>query len=253
MRRRYSRKLPAIAAPALQSQSREPDDLADCVAGQLQMAHPGQRSPARTRSFREHLMQVNRTRSIAAVVGIGAFCYVGQAQSEVLSTRPAVVASNDLQRSVGIYGYNVAANSGPMRGEVLYYYKYWFCHNDYAREAGSLAPGLKDIFKRATLVTGEPVNDDTVAKHIRNGSPQMPAFGTTLKDAEIAGNAGTHQSSRWPERNRSQRRRPIARRHYGAIDRAQRGAHHRLQQRGRTIRVSTARARLLYVAHRQAA
>src|SRR6266545_541434 len=186
MRRRYSRKLPAIAAPALQSQSREPDDLADCVAGQLQMAHPGQRSPARTRSFREHLMQVNRTRSIAAVVGIGAFCYVGQAQSEVLSTRPAVVASNDLQRSVGIYGYNVAATSGPMRGEVLYYYKCWFCHNDYAREAGSLAPGLKDIFKRATLVTGEPVNDDTVAKHIRNGSPQMPAFGTTLKDADIA-------------------------------------------------------------------
>jgi streptogramin lyase len=96
------------------------------------------------------------------------------------------VTSNDLQRSVGIYGYNVAANSGPIRGEVLYYYKCWFCHNDYAREAGSLAPALKDIFKRATLVTGEPVNDDTVAKHIRNGSPQMPAFGTTLKAADIA-------------------------------------------------------------------
>src|SRR5215475_7030271 len=133
-------------------------------------------------------MQVNHARAVATVVGIGAFCYlaIGQAQSQAPSTPPAVVASNDLQRSVGIYGYNVAASSGPIRGEVLYYFKCWFCHNDYAREAGSPAPALKDIFKRATLVTGEPVNDDTVAKHIRNGSPQMPAFGTTLKDADIA-------------------------------------------------------------------
>ena len=35
-------------------------------------------------------------------------------------------------------------------------------------------------------MTGEPVNDDNVAKQIRNGSPQMPAFGTILKDTDIA-------------------------------------------------------------------
>ena len=35
-------------------------------------------------------------------------------------------------------------------------------------------------------MTGDPVNDETVAKQIRNGSPQMPAFGTALKDADIA-------------------------------------------------------------------
>src|SRR5262249_12158784 len=34
--------------------------------------------------------------------------------------------------------------------------------------------------------TGEPVNDGTVADHIRKGSPQMPSFGTTLKDADVA-------------------------------------------------------------------
>jgi len=35
-------------------------------------------------------------------------------------------------------------------------------------------------------VTGDAVNDNTVAKQIRNGSPQMPSFGASLKDADIA-------------------------------------------------------------------
>ena len=84
-------------------------------------------------------MQVSRTRAVAAVIGIGAVYYgaclaIGNAQSQTPSARPAAIAaSNDLQRSVGIYGYNVAANSGAPRGEVIYYYKCWFCHNDYAR------------------------------------------------------------------------------------------------------------------------
>jgi streptogramin lyase/mono/diheme cytochrome c family protein len=135
-------------------------------------------------------MQVSRTRAVAAVIAIGAVWYgaslvIGNAQAP--AARPAATAaSNDLQRSVEVYGYNAAAKSGPARGEVIYYYKCWNCHNDYTRAAGSPAPTLKDIFKRTTLVTGDPVNDDTVAKQIRNGSPQMPSFGTALKDADIA-------------------------------------------------------------------
>ena len=69
---------------------------------------------------------------------------------------------------------------------MIYYYKCWNCHNDYTRAAGSPAPTLKGVFSRTTLVTGDPVNDENVAKQIRNGSPQMPSFGTTLKDADIA-------------------------------------------------------------------
>jgi streptogramin lyase len=80
----------------------------------------------------------------------------------------------------------MAGKSGAARGEVIYYYKCWNCHNDYTRAAGSPAPTLKGIFNRANLVTGDPVNDETVAKQIRQGSAQMPAFGTTLKDADIA-------------------------------------------------------------------
>src|SRR6266700_4078404 len=137
-------------------------------------------------------MQVSRTRAVTAVIAIGAVWYgagltIGSAQAQAPAARPAAAAaSNDLQRSVEVYGYNAAAKSGAARGEVLYYYKCWNCHNDYTRAAGSPAPTLKDIFKRTTLVTGDPVNDDTVAKQIRNGSPQMPSFGTALKDADIA-------------------------------------------------------------------
>ena len=137
-------------------------------------------------------MQVSRTRDVAAVIAVGAFGYgaylaIVSAQAQAPAAQPAAVAaSNDLQRSVQVYEYSMAAKSGATRGEVIYYYKCWICHNDYAREAGSPAPALKDIFKRTTLVTGDPVNDDTVANHIRKGSPQMPAFGTALKDADIA-------------------------------------------------------------------
>ncbi len=94
--------------------------------------------------------------------------------------------ANDLQRSVEIFSYNVAGKTGTSRGEVLYYYKCWVCHNSYTIAAGSPAPSLKDLFKRPNLVTGDPVNDDTVSKQIRNGSPQMPSFATTLNDADIA-------------------------------------------------------------------
>jgi streptogramin lyase/mono/diheme cytochrome c family protein len=136
-------------------------------------------------------MQVNRTLAVAAVfaigtifVGIGTSRTTWVAQAQAPAAQPA--ASNDLQRSVNVFGYDVAAKSGATRGEVIYYYKCWNCHNDYTRAAGSPAPTLKDIFKRTMLVTGDPVNDDTVAKQIRNGSPQMPAFGTALKDADVA-------------------------------------------------------------------
>jgi len=36
------------------------------------------------------------------------------------------------------------------------------------------------------LFSGEPVNDETVSKQIRNGSAGMPSFRNTLTDADIA-------------------------------------------------------------------
>src|ERR1700676_4448722 len=105
-------------------------------------------------------MQINRTRAVAAVFAIGKiFCGAGlaggAAHAQAPAAQPAAATSNDLQRSVQVYGYNAAAKSGAARGEVIYYYKCWNCHNDYTRAAGSPAPALKGIFSRTTLGTGD--------------------------------------------------------------------------------------------------
>ena len=80
-------------------------------------------------------MQMNHAR--AAVFAFVNICWGASLALAQAPAQPAV--SNDLQRSVEIYSYNHAAKSGPVRGEVLYYYKCWPCHNDYTRAAGSPA------------------------------------------------------------------------------------------------------------------
>ena len=89
---------------------------------------------------------------------------------------------DDLQRSIRIYTYTMTAESGPQRGEVLYFYKCWMCHNKYTKSA----PYLSDLFKRPRLITGEPVNENTVTERIRNGSQRMPGFRHSLSDADMA-------------------------------------------------------------------
>src|SRR5216683_558894 len=68
------------------------------------------------------------------------------------------------------------------RGEIIYYYKCWMCHNQYTKGA----PYLKDLYQHSTMESGQPVGDDTVAAQIQNGGPGMPAFHTTLSDADVA-------------------------------------------------------------------
>jgi len=93
-------------------------------------------------------------------------------------------ASRDpYQRSMDIYRYETAGKSGPPRGEVIYYYKCWICHNQLTTTGG---PRLKGLFGRQTLAGGQPVNDQTVREKIRTGGPGMPRFEATLADADIA-------------------------------------------------------------------
>src|SRR5687767_5367089 len=67
------------------------------------------------------------------------------------------------QRSIEIYEMKTIAKSGPLRGEEIYYFKCWFCHNELAK-AG---PPLKGLFSRQTLVASRAqVNDVTVADKI---------------------------------------------------------------------------------------
>src|SRR5258708_5161666 len=73
------------------------------------------------------------------------------------------VAVDDLQRSLQLDNYKVVANSGAGRGENIYFYKCWMCHNQYAKSA----PLLKDLYQRQKLLTGAPVNDDSVTAKIK--------------------------------------------------------------------------------------
>ena len=89
------------------------------------------------------------------------------------------------QRSEEIYEYKKAAQSGTARGEEIFYYKCWFCHNEFAAPQKG-APLLTGLFKRSTLWSGKPVNEDTVKQQIRDGSPHMAAYKYILKDADLA-------------------------------------------------------------------
>jgi mono/diheme cytochrome c family protein len=87
------------------------------------------------------------------------------------------------QRSAEIYGMRTVAANGPGRGEEIYYFKCWICHNKYAQAGG---PHLKGLFERPKLLSGQPVTDENVRNKIRTGGPGMPAYGHTLTEADQA-------------------------------------------------------------------
>src|ERR1700688_332913 len=76
---------------------------------------------------------------------------------------------DDLQRSYQMDRYTELAKSGPARGEDIYFYKCFVCHNHYANGG----PALENLFQHPQL-SGDPVNDQTVAAQIKNGSRGMP-------------------------------------------------------------------------------
>ena len=84
-------------------------------------------------------------------------------------------------RALQTYQFKKAAASGPERGREIFYYKCWFCHNEYTKHA----PQLTGLFKRETLLSGLPVNNETVKDRIRNGGEGMAAYKYTLSEADI--------------------------------------------------------------------
>jgi streptogramin lyase/cytochrome c5 len=85
--------------------------------------------------------------------------------------------TDDLQRSLRLDTYRIVADSGAGRGENIYFYKCWMCHNQYAKSA----PLLKNVYSRTN-----PLTDDAVTAKIKDGGPGMPAFKFSLSDADIA-------------------------------------------------------------------
>ena len=91
------------------------------------------------------------------------------------------VMRDPYQRSLAIYEFKKAAESGPDRGREIFYYKCWFCHNEFAKGA----PSLQDVFQRKQLLSGRATTEDGIKDEIRNGGAGMAAYKYTLNDADL--------------------------------------------------------------------
>jgi mono/diheme cytochrome c family protein len=130
-------------------------------------------------------MGSNTARRFAGAVTLAAFFIAPSAiAQEAAGTAPPPkpVAKDYYQRSLETYEFRKAAQSGPERGREIFYYKCWFCHNEYTKNA----PQLTGLYGRGTMVvTGGPVNDENVKNQIRNGSAGMAAYKYTLSETDI--------------------------------------------------------------------
>lgn len=127
-----------------------------------------------------------------AALGVAIFVLAGSPAQHAAAQNPVSPPQMDwqwagdpalryLQRSLEIYEFKKAAQSGPERGREIFYYKCWMCHNEFAKGA----PRLDSLFQRTTMFNGNPVNVDNVKDQIRNGSADMAAYKTTLNEADI--------------------------------------------------------------------
>src|ERR1700686_916353 len=122
--------------------------------------------------------------ALTALLVAGATARLGMAKTAPKPPKVAAapdLSTDDLQRSRRLDTYTILADSGASRGENIYFYKCWMCHNQYAKSA----PLLKDLFKHESLSSGDPVNDENVAAKNKGGGAGMPPFRTSLSDADI--------------------------------------------------------------------
>jgi mono/diheme cytochrome c family protein len=109
------------------------------------------------------------------------------AQQPIQTTRapeaPPAEFVDDNQRAIAIYEFKKAAQSGPDRGREIFYYKCWFCHNEFAGPQS--APNLATVFQRKQLLSGRPATEDGIKDEIRNGGEGMAAYKFTLDDADV--------------------------------------------------------------------
>jgi streptogramin lyase/mono/diheme cytochrome c family protein len=127
---------------------------------------------------------VKTVKIAAALAGAALIVQVAHAAR---AQQPAVSDGIALQRAAAIYNFRTTAQRGAQRGEEIYYFKCWYCHNTFTVTLGTGAVALRGLFTRGTLLTtGQPATDATVADKIRNGSRRMPAYRAALSDADMA-------------------------------------------------------------------
>jgi mono/diheme cytochrome c family protein len=126
-------------------------------------AYLGRRGPAQAPSAEEQAAALSPVRSLVDEI-------------------PGFVRDPD-QRALKIYEFKKAAESGAERGREIFYYKCWFCHNDFAGPQS--APQLAGVFERKQLLSGRATTDEGIKDEIRNGGAGMAAYKFTLSDTDL--------------------------------------------------------------------
>ena len=126
-------------------------------------------------------MRFNRAGALATGAIAVACLFSLSAVAQAPAPAAAPIAKDSYQRSVRTYEFRKAAQSGPERGREIFYYKCWFCHNEFTKNA----PQLTGLFQRGTLLSGLPVTTENVKNRIRNGGEGMAAYRFTLNEQDI--------------------------------------------------------------------
>jgi cytochrome c5 len=103
------------------------------------------------------------------------------AQDTQQAPQPNSPARDPYQKSLHVYEFKKAAESGAERGREVFYYRCWYCHNEFTKDI----PKLEGLFTRANLLSGVPVNEANVKDKVRNGGPGMPSYKYVLNDADL--------------------------------------------------------------------
>ena len=127
-------------------------------------------------SLRREMRSTHKATRMLAAAMVAAAAGYGPAFAQ---ERPA---QDSYQRSLQIYQFKKAAASGAERGQEIFYYKCWFCHNEFTKDI----PKLTGLFQRASLVTGAPMSEEAVKNQIRNGSANMAAYKYALSETDLS-------------------------------------------------------------------
>jgi hypothetical protein len=136
-------------------------------------------------------MQPARGKFLGAAVAVAIFMGSAVVRGQSAQTGSAAEPQYDkYQRSGDVFYMKRMGESGWQRGQEIWYMKCWICHNDYTREANdpskaTVAPTLRELYKRPMLLSGQPVNDDSVKAKIRAGGPGMPGYQYVLSDKDL--------------------------------------------------------------------
>lgn len=120
---------------------------------------------------------------VAALLAVGAAMILYGRMLERGNAEPQRASSQDQSaQAPAAAGRGTTAADFPRGVEQIYMIKCWMCHNEYAKTG----PSLKDLAKRPKLISGPPVNEQTVSEVIRSGSQRMPSYRHTMSDQQLA-------------------------------------------------------------------